>query len=282
LMNNKGEKVMGAVVNVKRDVDFMSVADDILKAFNIKIISYKNNKPNKVLSGDTVNGFVADGKVLNPTEIAEYLDTEALDEVSKQVDKEYSEVYRLMQESKYPSDPFIRGFYEGYHNAVQLYKGSQISDQVEKLALNIRTVYADTESYANLNNDLAISLNVVPKDMLLADKYIVSAVGEKVDISAAPAYFGDNEQAAFVLKFSGLSQDACNSVATTEWNAESGIMAMGVNRDVTDVYLDEIENEDSEKCNEQGVLCAEEGQMQAVEAYSVCKDTDNVLYFKFQ
>lgn len=282
LMNNRGEKVMGAVLNVKPDVDFMSVSDDILKAFNIKIISYKNNKPNKVVSGDTINGFMAEGRVLDPTEIAEYLNTEALDEVSKQVDKEYSEVYKLMQESKYPSDPFIRGFYEGYNKAMQVYKGSQIAEQINQLSLNIRTVYADNESYANLNNELAIILNVVPREMLLSDKYVINAVGGKVEIFAAPAYYGDNEQAAFVLKFDGLSPDACMAVTSASWNAESGMMALSVNKDVSNMYLDEVENKNSKKCNEAGVLCAAEGKMDTIEASSVCKNAENAIYIKFQ
>ena len=282
LMNNRGEKVMGAVLNVKPDVDFMSLSDDILKAFNIKIISYKNNKPSKVVSGDTVNGFMAEGKVLDPTEIVEYLDTEALDEVSKQVDKEYSQVYKLIQENKYPSDPFIRGFYEGYNKAMQVYKGSQIAEQINQLSLNIRTVYADNESYANLNNELAIILNVVPREMLLSDKYVINAVGGKVEIFAAPAYYGDNEQASFVLKFDGLAPDACMTVASADWDAESGIMALGVNKDVSNMYLDEVENKNSKKCNEAGVLCAAEGEMDVLEASSVCKNAENAIYIKFQ
>ena len=66
---------------------------------------------------------MAEGRALDPTEIVEYLDTEALDEVSKQVDKEYSQVYKLIQENKYPSDPFIRGFYEylqQFHGSLQM------------------------------------------------------------------------------------------------------------------------------------------------------------------
>lgn len=282
LMNNKGEKVLGAVLNVKKGVDFMNVADDILKAFNIKIISYKNNKPNKVISGDTINGFIVEGKVVAPDEIVNYLDTAALDSVSKQIDKEYSEVYRLMQESKYPSDPFISGFYEGYYNASQLYKGTQVSKQVEQLALNIRTVYVDTDSYANLNNALAISLKTIPEDMLFSNQYIINASGGKVEISAAPAFDGDNNQSSFVLKFEGLSREACIAVSTSEFDGESGLIAMGVNKNVANLYLNESENLNSEKCNEEGILCEAEKQMTADEAGRVCRLTDNALYFKFQ
>ncbi|MBQ8482129.1 MAG: hypothetical protein IJ532_06310 [Alphaproteobacteria bacterium] len=282
LMNNKGEKVLGAVFNVKKGVDFMSAVENVNNAFTAKIIGYKNNKPNKVVSGDMENGFIANGKEINVEDIPDYFDNEALKEVSKQIEKEYSEVYKLMQENKYPSDPFIRGFYEGYYNAMQQYNSLQLNDQLEQLAENIRTVYADTENYGKLDNTLAINLNVVPKDMIDENKNIVNSVGGKISITSAQAFEGDDENLAFIIRVDGLSQSACFTVATNVWNTDSGIMAMGINQSLNELYLDESENEKAEKCAEEGILCAVEREMQAVEAVKVCKPSENVIYLKFQ
>lgn len=282
LMNNKGEKVLGAVFNVKKGTDFMSAVENVNDAFTVKIIGYKNNKPNKVVSGDMENGFIANGKEIEPEDILDYFDNDALKEVSKQIEKEYAEVYKLMQENKYPSDPFIRGFYEGYYNAMQQYNSLQLNDQLEQLAKNIRTVYVDTENYGKLNNALAINLNVVPKDMIDENKDIISSVGGKVSITSAKAFEGDDENLAFMIKLEGLSQEACFTVATNIWNADSGIIGMGVNRSLDDLYLDESEDEKAEQCAEEGILCAIEREMQAVEAAGVCKQSGNVIYLKFQ
>lgn len=282
LMNNKGEKVLGAVFNVKKGMDFMTAAGDINNAFTVKIIGYKNNKPNKVISGDLENGFLANGKEISVEDIPDYLDNDALQEVSKQVEKEYSEVYKLMQENKYPSDPFIRGFYEGYYNAMQQYNSLQINDQLEQLVSNIRKVYADTENYGKLNNALAMSLNVVPKEMIDENKNIISSVGEKVSITSAKAFEGDDENLAFTIRLDNLPQSACLAVATNIWDVNSGIIGIGINQSLDDLYIDESEDEEAEQCAEEGILCAIEHEMQAVEAAGVCKPSGNTVYLKFQ
>ncbi|MBR1600466.1 MAG: hypothetical protein IJ677_02685 [Alphaproteobacteria bacterium] len=282
LMNNKGEKVLGAVFNVKQGVDFMTALEDINNAFTVKIIGYKNNKPNKVISGDMKNGFVANGKSINTEDIYDYLDKDALEEVSKQIEKEYSEVYKMMQENKYPSDPFIKGFYEGYFNAMQQYNSLQVNEKIEQLAANIRKVYVDSDNYGNLDNKLAINLNTVPKDMIASDGSIISSIGGKVNISSAKAFEGDDENLAFTIELDELSQQACFVIATNIWDANSGIMGMGINQNLNDLYLDESEDEKARQCAEEEILCAIEREMQAVEAAKVCKQSGNTIYLKFQ
>lgn len=282
LMNNRGEKVVGVVLNVKKGMDFMTAMDNLQNAFTAKIISYKNNKPSKVISGDAENGFAVDGKLIDIDDIYNYLDTNALDEVSKQMDAEFSEAYKQMKENKYPSDPFIKGFYEGYYNSMQQYKSEEAAEQAALIIENLRTVYADTASYKGLNNELAINLNTIPKDMIAQNGEITNAAGGKVSISAAPAFTGDEENLSFVMRFENLPQAGCVSLLTNQWNKNSGIIAIGANKDITSLPLDASENLASAACGSDGVLCAAKQAFNEEEALSVCKDTGNILYFKFQ
>lgn len=282
LMNNKGEKVVGAVFNVKKGTDFMSAASNLQNAFTAKIISYKNNKPNKVISGDVENGFLADGKIIPAENIADYLDKDALDDVSKQIEEEYTKVYEMMKDNKYPSDPFIRGFYEGYYDAMQQYKSMQTVEQVNKLIENLRVVYADTENYGNLSNELAINLNTIPKEMITEDGKIISASGGEINIYAVPAFVGDDENLSFVVQMADVSQSTCMALATDEWGENTGLIAIGVNENIADLPLDVSQNDESEKCMTEGVLCSVEHIMDVIEAAKVCKEGGNTLYFKVQ
>lgn len=282
LMNNKGEKVVGAVFNVKKGMDFITAAGDLQNAFTAKIISYKNNKPYKVISGDAENGFVADGKIIPVEDIADYFDKDALDDISKQVEAEYSEVYKMMKDNKYPSDPFIRGFYEGYYNAMQQYKSTQDVEQVNKLIENLRVVYADTANYGNLNNELAINLNTIPKEMIAENGKIISATGGEVNIYAVPAFAGDTENLSFVVQIADVPQATCMNLVTDEWGENTGIIAIGVNQNVADLPLDASQNDESEQCLNEGVLCAAEQLMDIIEASKACKDDGNMIYFKVQ
>jgi len=282
LMNNKGEKVLGAVLNVKKGIDFVTAAEDLNNAFTVKIISYKNNKPNKVISGDAENGFIADGQIISFEDIPDYLNKDVMNEVYKQIEQEFAQVYEIMKENKYFSDPFIKGFYEGYYNAMQQYKTGKVLDQISVLSANLRKVYVDSANYGNLNNGLALSLNTVPADMISENNAITDAFGGAVEISSSPAFEGDDENLAFVIKIKDIPQEACHNIATSEWKANSGIMGMGVNKNIDDLYLDETEDEKAAQCAEEGILCSIEHAMHISEAVASCKENGNTIYFKFQ
>ena len=282
LMNNKGEKVLGAVLNVKKGIDFVTAAENLNNAFTVKIISYKNNKPNKVISGDAENGFIADGQIISFEDIPDYLNKDVMNEVYKQIEQEFAQVYAIMKENKYFSDPFIKGFYEGYYNAMQQYKTNKVLDQISVLSANLRKVYVDSVNYGSLNNSLALSLNTVPTDMISENNKIIDAFGGSVEISSSPAFEGDDENLSFIIKFDNIPQEACHDIATSEWDVNSGMMGMGVNKNLDDLYLDETEDEKAEQCAEEGILCAIEHAMHISEAVASCKDTGNTIYFKFQ
>ena len=282
LMNNKGEKVLGAVLNVKKGIDFVTAAENLNNAFTIKIISYKNNKPNKVISGDAEDGFIADGQIISFEDIPDYLNKDVMNEVYTQIEQEFAQVYEIMKKNKYFSDPFIKGFYEGYFNAMQQYKTNKVLDQISGLSANLRKVYVDTPNYGNLNNSLALSLNTVPAEMISEDNKITDAFGGDVEIYSSPAFEGDDENLSFILKFGNIPQDACYDIATSEWNDNSGIMGMGVNKSLDDLYLDETEDEKADQCTEEGILCSIERIMHISEAMASCKEDGNTIYFKFQ
>ncbi len=122
----------------------------------------------------------------------------------------------------------------GYSKAMNKYKINKTTDQVSMLVANIRTLFSSQGNYAGLDNKQAIKFGVVPNDMYTAAsagasvENIKNAFGGDVFIKASGGRAsGDNE--AFVVVYSGLSSEACVTIATGDWGSgqASGLIAIG-------------------------------------------------------
>lgn len=124
----------------------------------------------------------------------------------------------------------------GYSKAMNKYKINKTTDQVSMLVANIRTLFSSQGNYEGLNNAQAIKFGVVPNDMYNAastSSDIKNAFGGDVFIAASGGrQANDNE--AFVVVYSGLSAEACVTIATGDWGSGQasgliGIAAAGQN-----------------------------------------------------
>ena len=119
----------------------------------------------------------------------------------------------------------------GYSKAMNKYKINKTTDQVSMLVANIRTLFSSQGDYDGLDNAQAIKFGVVPEDMYNTSgsdpDAITNAFGGDVKIGASGGRkSGDKE--AFSIVYSGLSSEACVTLATGDWGSgqASGLIAI--------------------------------------------------------
>ena len=124
----------------------------------------------------------------------------------------------------------------GYSKAMNKFKTNKVADNVSMLVANIKTLYAQQNTYKDLENKTAISMGVVP-DELGTD----ATSGTLTDAFSGPVYidaFGStaDDNKAFILVFTKLSREACISLATNDWGSgySSGLIAIQADGDDLD------------------------------------------------
>ena len=126
----------------------------------------------------------------------------------------------------------------GYSKAMNKFKTNKIADNVSMLVANIKTLYAQQNTYYGLNNLTAVDMGVVP-DELVQKTYksdgtldasktkLMNAFNGAVDIHVSGST-DKTDNKAFVLAFSGISREACITLATNDWGSgySSGLIAI--------------------------------------------------------
>ncbi|MCI5634840.1 MAG: hypothetical protein MR350_05220 [Alphaproteobacteria bacterium] len=121
----------------------------------------------------------------------------------------------------------------GFSKAMTKYKITKLTDDIAMIVANTRTRYSQQNDYEGLNNASAISIGLVPNEMVKYNEDgtlegIVNAYNGKVWISAAKANNADTDKKSFVISFNSLSREACMALATNDWGSaySSGIIAL--------------------------------------------------------
>ena len=117
----------------------------------------------------------------------------------------------------------------GYSKAMNKFKINKTTDQVSMLVANIRTLFSAQGDYDGLTNKDAKQFGIVPNDMYTSasDNTITNAFGGNVSIGAAKLN-ATNLTKAFIIEYTGLSQEACVTIATGDWGSgqASGLIAI--------------------------------------------------------
>ena len=158
----------------------------------------------------------------------------------------------------------------GYSKAMSKYRTNKMIDQATMLITNIRTMFAQQQSYADLNNARAVNLALVPEEMIVNPGQEIedngtrklrnvfsgdveiknSAIDEDDKNVQAQEAQGENpavaayaSQGAFRVTFYGISRDACIQVATSDWGAgsSSGLVGMHIWNAGTEKKDDEVD-----------------------------------------
>ena len=129
----------------------------------------------------------------------------------------------------------------GYSKAMNKFKTNKVADNVSMLVANIKTLYAQQNTYTGLSNLSAVQMGVVPDE--LTGTYTAATTGDNatpasqglenafngsVYIKAADS--GTGADSAFYIIFNGLSKEACVTLATNDWGSSysSGLVGMKV------------------------------------------------------
>ena len=125
----------------------------------------------------------------------------------------------------------------GYSKAMNKFKTNKVADNVSMLVANIKTMYAQQNSFNGLTNTTAVSMGLVP-DELVVDATagtLSNAYNGGVEINASSSVgvtAGSNADDAlsFNIVFNGLSKEACITLATNDWGSgySSGLIGMSV------------------------------------------------------
>ena len=132
----------------------------------------------------------------------------------------------------------------GYSKAMNKFKTNQVADQVSMLIANIKTMYAQQNSYEGLSNKTAVDMGLVPDELNAGynkynagtteqpdEKYrqdLTNSFNGNVYISAASSVGGQDDKLAFYIIYTGLSKEACITLATNDWGSSfsSGLIGM--------------------------------------------------------
>ncbi len=119
----------------------------------------------------------------------------------------------------------------GYSKAMNKFKTNKVADNVSMLVANIKTLYAQQNTYAGLNNGTAVSMGVVPDELGTAyngaKATLTNAFNGPVFIKQSDSTAA-NDGKAFTIQFNNLSREACITLATNDWGSgySSGLIAI--------------------------------------------------------
>lgn len=121
----------------------------------------------------------------------------------------------------------------GYSKAMAKHKLTKSQDQIQLLTVNIRSAFAGSANYENLDNISAVKMNVVPAEMLPGTEVkketgIVNTFGGDVIIKAK-----DGNKQRFQIKFKGIGAVTCTSLASSDWGTE-GLVGIIISNNITD------------------------------------------------
>ena len=124
----------------------------------------------------------------------------------------------------------------GYSKAMNKFKTNKVADNVSMLVANIKTLYAQQNSYNGLTNTDAVSMGLVPDELVVdaAAGTLSNAYNGGVTINAANSVgkttssTSTDDSLAFTIIFNGLSKEACITLATNDWGSgySSGLIAI--------------------------------------------------------
>jgi len=128
----------------------------------------------------------------------------------------------------------------GYSKAMAKYRSNKMIEQVSMLITNIRTMYAQQQTYSGLNNRTAIEMGVVPEELIVQkiNNGVGTPTGALRNVFGGPIQIlessvdgsGQDDKSAFIISSFNMSRDACVAIATSDWGAgsSSGLLGMHV------------------------------------------------------
>ena len=119
----------------------------------------------------------------------------------------------------------------GYSKAMNKFKTNKVADNVSMIVANVKTLYAQQNTYEGLNNGTAVSMGVIPDELgtiyNASNASLTNAFNGPVFIKQSDST-SNNDGKAFIIEFNNLSREACITLATNDWGSgfSSGLIAL--------------------------------------------------------
>lgn len=111
------------------------------------------------------------------------------------------------------------GGISGYSKAMAKYRVNKTLDQISMLVMNIRSLFSASVDYSGLNNAISIQMGIIPGDMQ------TGVAGQITNAYQGRVFIGNpaaNNTREFFVEYTGLTQEACVSLATADWGSQAG------------------------------------------------------------
>lgn len=115
----------------------------------------------------------------------------------------------------------------GYSKAMAKFKLTKAQDQLTMMIMNIRTAFATSPGYVDLETGSAAGWGLVSNEMDDGDGGLIHAFGGATTVQAVQGADG-TPNGAFAIRFDGLAREACVSLASSDWGAD-GLVGLAVN-----------------------------------------------------
>ena len=114
----------------------------------------------------------------------------------------------------------------GYSKAMTKFKINKSMDQVTTLVTKIRTMYGQQKSYEGLDIEQSVSMGIIPSEMVENSTSLTNAFAGTVLLGNVK--FNNHDAGAFQLVYNGLGQEACVTMATSDWGSGSSSGLLGI------------------------------------------------------
>lgn len=119
------------------------------------------------------------------------------------------------------------GGFAGYTKAMKQYRVNKTITQVLEISSRVSVLGDQMSSYEGLSNASAIKMGMVPSELIASGSSLINVYGGDVTIQNSNLTASDTDM-AYIIQYKGISQDACMTLATQDWQNNKGSTLIGI------------------------------------------------------
>ncbi len=127
----------------------------------------------------------------------------------------------------------------GYTKAMKQYRINKTITQVLEISSRVSVLGDQMSSYAGLSNAAVIKMGMVPSELISSSSSLTNVYGGDVTIQNSNLTASDTDM-AYIIQYKGISQDACMTLATQDWQNSKGNNLVGIGVGSGDDKLSDI------------------------------------------
>lgn len=116
----------------------------------------------------------------------------------------------------------------GYSKMMTQHKIDTSMQQINIIAAKLSAVGSQTSSYGGLDNASAIKFGAIPSDAMQNGSDLRNPFGGTITISSSFLLEDKQDTQAYAIMYSGLPEEACLALASTNWNNSKSSSLLGI------------------------------------------------------